>query len=128
MTRDLKDGEVLADEEVTGMSDDEFRRPLDIPRKLRVKLRVEFYSQTNSSWADQLDEGLGDICLLDPVDEQRNLIETLISLGVDQGAAVQMVSEINSLPRITKMAPRRPSLNVEGVRASDLCRAHPGGG
>ena len=52
VTKDLETGEVLADEDVAGMSDDELRRPLDKPRKLRV----EFYSQTSSSWADQLDE------------------------------------------------------------------------
>ena len=32
--------------------------------------------------------------LLDPVDEHRSLIETLISLGVEQGAATKKVSEL----------------------------------
>ena len=52
ITNDLETGEVIADEDVTRMREHELRRPLDKPRKLRV----EFYSQTSSSWADQLDE------------------------------------------------------------------------
>ena len=88
ITKDLETGEVLADEDVIGMSDDELRRPLDKPRKLRV----EFYSSTSSSWADLLDEEVSDRFLLDPVDEQRNLVEMFISLGADQGAAARKVS------------------------------------
>ena len=124
ITKDLETGEVLADEDVIGMSDDELRRPLDKPRKLRV----EFHSSTSSSWADVLDEEVSERFLLDPGDEQRNLVETLISLGADQGAAAQKVSDIYSPPRIIKMARMRPSLNIEGVRAFDLSTAHLGGG
>ena len=109
---------------VIGMSDEELRRPLDNP----TKLRVEFYPSTSSSWADLLDEEVSDRFLLDPVDEQRNLVKTLISLGADQGSAAQKVSEIYRPPRITKMAKIWPSLNIEGVRAFDLSTAHPGGG
>jgi hypothetical protein len=124
ITKDLETGEVIADEDVTEMSEDELRRPLDKPRKLRI----EFYSSSSSSWADLLDEEVGERFLLDPVDEQRNLIETLIILGADQGVAAQKVSEIYSPPRITQMAKMRPSLNIEGLRAFDLSTAHPGGG
>ena len=86
ITKDLETGEVLADEDVVGMSEDELRRPLDKQRKLRV----EFYSSTSSSWADLLDEDASERFLLDPVDEQRNLVETLISRGADQGVTVDI--------------------------------------
>ena len=56
ITKALETGEVIADEDVTGMSEDELRRPLDKPRKLRI----EFYSSTSSSWAVLLDEEVGE--------------------------------------------------------------------
>jgi hypothetical protein len=56
ITKDLETGEVIADEDVTEMSEDELRRPLDKPRKLRI----EFYSSSSSSWADLLDEEVGE--------------------------------------------------------------------
>jgi hypothetical protein len=82
----LETGEVLADEDVTRMTKEELHRTLDRPRKIRV----EFYAHLDSDEADRSEE---EECaprkLLDTVDEQRSLIETLLSLGVDQGAAMK---------------------------------------
>ena len=75
-----------------------------------------------------LDEETGERDLPDPVDEQRNVLETLLSLGVDQGEAMQKVIELYSPPRVVDTAQRRPSLNVKGLRAFDLSTPHPGGG
>ena len=66
--------------------------------------------------------------LLDTVKDHRSLLETLISLGVDQGEALKKVSEVYSPPRVTKAALRRPDLNIKGLRAFDLSTSHPGGG
>ena len=66
--------------------------------------------------------------LLDTVDEQRSLIETLLSLGADQGAAVKKVSEIYRPPRVALEAQRRPALGISGLKAFDLSTAHPKGG
>ena len=65
--------------------------------------------------------------LLDTVDEQRSLIETPQSLGVDQVAAVKKVSEIYSPPRVTLEAQRRPALGVSGIKEFDLSTPHPNG-
>ena len=84
------------------MDPKELHRLLDRPRKLRV----EFYARTTGSWADLLDEETGERKLLDPVDEQRNVLETLLSLGVDQGEAMQKVTELHSPPRVVDTAQR----------------------
>ena len=65
ITKDLETGEVIADEHVEHMDQKEIHRLLDRPRKLRV----EFYARTTGSWADLLDEEIGERKLLDPVDE-----------------------------------------------------------
>ncbi len=91
------------------MTKDELHRTLDKPRKIRV----EFYAHLNDDKAAKSDEEEEEECaprkLLDEVDEQRSLIETLLSLGVDQGAAIKKVSEIYSPPRVTLEAQRRPA-------------------
>ena len=63
--------------------------------------------------------------LLDPVDDKRNLIETLISPGVDQDEAVKKVPEVYSPPRVTMAALCRPDLNIKGPRAVELTINHP---
>ncbi len=55
-------------------------------------------------------------------------METLISMGVEQGAANKNVSEIYSPPRITLEAQRRPALGISGLKAFDLSTPHPEGG
>ena len=65
--------------------------------------------------------------LLDPVDETRSLMETLMSLGVAQDKAALKVSEIYSPPRVTATARLRPDLNITGLRAFDLNTPHPDG-
>ena len=55
-------------------------------------------------------------------------METLISMGVEQGAANKKVSEIYSPPRITLEAQRRPALGNSGLKAFDLSTPHPKGG
>ena len=64
--------------------------------------------------------------IVDPVDDQRHLIETLISLGVEQGVALKKVIEVYSPPRVTKAARQRADLNIEGPIALDLSTSHPG--
>ena len=89
ITQDLETSEVLADEDVTQMTSEELHRTLDKPRKIRV----EFYAHKNcdeSSGSEEREEECAPRKLLDEVDEQRSLIETLLSLGVDQGAAMKM--------------------------------------
>ena len=109
ITKDLETGEVLADEDVTKMTNDEPHRTLDKPRKLRI----DFYAHSEDYGVDQSEE---EECesrnLLDPVDEHRSLIETLMNLGVDQGAATKKVSELYSPPRVTREARRRPALGI----------------
>ena len=73
---------------------------------------------TGSS-APECDEDAEPRTLLDPVDDQRNLIETLISLGVEHGVAARKVVEVYSPPRVTKAARQRPDLNIEGLRTFD---------
>ena len=125
ITKGLETGEVLADEDVTKMTNDELHRTLDKPRKLRV----DFYAHTEGDGADQSEEEECDPRnLLDPVDEHRSLMETLMSLGVDQGTATKKVSELYSPPRVTREAQRRPALGISGLRAFDLSTAHPEGG
>ena len=125
ITKDLETGEVLADENVTKMTNNELHRTLDKPRKLRV----DFYAHLEDYGEDQSeDEECESRNLLDPVDEQRSLVETLMSLGVDQGAATKKVSELYSPPRVTREAQRRPALGISGIRAFDLSTTHPEGG
>ena len=107
------------------MTNDELHRTLDKPRKLRI----DFYAHVNDYDADKPEEEECDPRnLLDPVDEHRSLIETLISLGVDQGAATKKVSELYSPPRVTLEAQRRPALGISGLKAFDLSTPHPKGG
>ena len=73
ITKDLETGEVLADEDVTQLTKGELHRTLDKPRKIRV----EFYAHLNDSDADRSKEECDPRNLLDPVDEQRSLMETL---------------------------------------------------
>ena len=74
ITKDLETGEVLADEDVSQLTKGELHRTLDQPRKIRV----EFYAHLNDSDADKSEEEECDPrYLLDPVDEQRSLMETL---------------------------------------------------
>ena len=82
----------------------------------------------DKSWADLLEEETEDRQLLDPVDEERGMIETLLSMGVDGDEAMAKVSEIYSPPRVTDMANRRPGLNIKGLGAFDLSTPRPGGG
>ncbi len=127
ITKDLETGEVLADENVTQMTKEELHRTLDKP----PKIRIEFYSHSNSDEADGSEEEEEECAprkLLDTVDEQRSLIETLLSLRVDQGAAMKKVSEIYSPPKITVEAQRRPALGISGLKAFDLSTPHPKGG
>ena len=65
--------------------------------------------------------------LVDPIGGQRHLIDTVISLGVEQGVAVKKAIEVYSPTRGTKAARQRPGLNIEGLRALDLSTNHPGG-
>ena len=78
--------EVLADEDVAQMTKEELHRTLDNP----LKIRVEFYAHPDDDKADgsEEDEECAPMKLLDTVDEQRILVETLLSLGADQGAAI----------------------------------------
>ena len=126
ITKDLETGEVRADEDVTQMTTEKLHRTFDKPRKERV----EFYAHLNGDDADrpEEEEECAPTNLLDPVDEQRSLIETLLSLGVDQSAAAKKVSELYSPPRVTLEAQRRPALGISGMRAFDLSTAHPDGG
>ncbi len=104
ITKDLETSEVLADEDVTHMTNGELHRTLDKPRKIRV----EFYAHKNcdeSSGSGEEEECAPRI-LLDPVDEQRSLMESLMSLGVDQDAAAKNMSERYSPPRVTLEARR----------------------
>ena len=85
----METGEVLADEDVTQLTKGELHRTLDRPRKIRV----EFYAHLIDSDAEKSDDEECDPrYLLDPVDERRSLVETLISMGVEQGAATNKVS------------------------------------
>ncbi len=103
----------------------ELHRTLDKPRKIRV----EFYAELSDSDADRSEEEEGDSRnLLGPVNEQRSLMETLISMGVEQGAANKKVSEIYSPPRVTLEAQRRPALGISGLKAFVLSTPHPEGG
>ncbi len=87
----METGEVLADEDVTQLTKGELHRTLDKPRKIRV----EFYAHLNDSDAEKSEEEECDPrYLLDPVDEQRSIMETLISMGVEQGASNKNVSDI----------------------------------
>jgi hypothetical protein len=98
---------------------------LDKPRKLRV----DFYAHLEDYGVDQsVEEECESRNLLDPVDEHRSLVETFMSLGVDQGAATKKVSELYSPPRVTREAQRRPALGISGLRAFDLSTTHPEGG
>ena len=67
ITTYLETGEVLADDDVTQMSDEELHRALDRPRRIRV----DFYAHSNNDDSDKSEE---DECdprkLLDRVDEQ----------------------------------------------------------
>ena len=84
----METGEVQADEDVTQMINEELHRTLDKPRIIRV----EFYAHLNDDEADRSEEEEEECAprkLLDTVDEQRSLIDTLLSLGVDQGAAMK---------------------------------------
>ena len=66
---------------------------------------------------------------VDPVGEPRDVLDALLSLGVDLGEAMQKVTELYSPPRVVDTAQRRPSLNVEkGLRALYLSTPHPCGG
>ena len=85
------------------MTNNELHRALDKPRKIRV----DSYAHLNDYDADRSEEEeCAPIKLLDTVDEQRSLTETLLSLGVDQGAAMKTLSEIYSPPRVTLEAQR----------------------
>ena len=124
ITKDLDTGEVLADDDVTQMTKAELHRTLDKPRRIRV----EFNAHLGDNQADESEDECAPRKLLDTVDEQRSLIETLLSLGADHGAAIKKVSEIYSPPRITLEAQRRPALGISGLKAFDLSTAHPNGG
>jgi hypothetical protein len=52
ITKDLETSEVLADENVTQMTNEELHRTLDKPRKIRV----EFYAHLNCDEADRSEE------------------------------------------------------------------------
>ena len=89
-------------------------------------MRVDFYAHLENYGVGQSEEGECDSRnLLDPVDEHRSLIETLMNLGVDQGAATKKVSELYSPLRVTRESQRRPALGISGLRAFDLSFTHP---
>ena len=65
---------------------------------------------------------LGPRTLLDPVDDQRHLIGTLISLGMENSMVVKKVVEVYSPPRVTKAARQkaRPQhRRVDSIRSVD---------